>query len=108
MSLEPQPRRELESSEAKLIVERERGARAKRLLDDPLFGEAIEALRNRAIQAFREADPNDDKALLLAKLRYLMAEDFLDQLVHHFNTGELAVQQLQIVQQQLARWRDAA
>lgn len=108
MPLEPLPRRELETDEAGLVIERERGARAKRLLDDPLFKEAMQAIRDKAIEAFREANPSDDKALLLAKLRYLMAEDFLDQLVHHFNTGELAVQQLQYVQQQLARWRDAA
>ncbi len=98
----------LEQDERARIAERERAHRANVILKDDLVKDALKAIRDDAWRLFNDAKPNDVDALQLARLKYLVAEDFANELIRHVTTGELAVQQLTWIQKQLARLKRAA
>ena len=101
-------RAQLEQDERARIAERDRAHRANVILKDDLVRDALQAIRDEAWRMFNEAKPNDADALQLARLKYLVAEDFANELIRHVTTGEMAVQQLTWIQKQLARLRKAA
>ena len=68
----------------------EKGKKAQRLLDDDLFKETAEQVRNKAIQVFIETNPNDVDALRHARIAYQNASEFEDVLKAMVNDGTMA------------------
>jgi hypothetical protein len=101
-------RAQLEQDERARIAERDRAHRAQVILNDDLVRDALQAIRDEAWKLFTDAKPNDADALQLARLKYLVAEDFANELIRHVTTGEMAVQQLTFIQRQLKRLREIA
>ena len=66
-----------------------RGERAKALLDDPLFVEAVEKLKDRAYRAMLGADPFDDKELRSARLSFDALNKLLTEFRQMVTTGNL-------------------
>ena len=84
--------------EAKRRDEVNRGERAKRILDDTLFKEAVEAVRDDIYGAFASSGIADDDARRIARLRLDVLNRVLKDLEHHMQTGELATEQLPAIQ----------
>jgi hypothetical protein len=74
---------------AKLREEQDRATRAQNVLEEPFFKDAMQALRNEAIGAFKRAPIDDPAALQIARMRYELTEEFLNKLVHHVQTGRM-------------------
>ena len=64
-----------------------KGQQAERLLNHPLFVSTMEAMSQEALDEFKTADPGDERALMVARMRYEAANDFLNAFVHHVRTG---------------------
>ena len=68
-----------------------RGQQAQRILDDEIFKDAIEALTKRALDEFKSASPENDVALKVARLRYTVTEDFVNEIHKFVRDGEFAL-----------------
>lgn len=101
-------RAQLEEDERARIAERDKAHRAQVILNDDLVKDALQTIRDDAWRMFNDAKPNDVDALQLARLKYLVAEDFANELIQHVTTGNMAVEQLSWIQKQLKRLRDRA
>ena len=86
----------LDIEESRRIAETERAGRAKRLLDDDLLKEAIEAVKDRIWRDFASSPPGiaGDEARRDARLGLDVLDKILGQLRHHVQTGKLAQEQL--------------
>jgi len=89
---------ELADEETRLIGDARRADRAQRLLDDDLFKEAMQAVMDKAIEGFKVARPNDAEALKAARYRLEVAEDVLNEIVTHVQTGQMNGTRLSMVQ----------
>lgn len=79
----------------RLIVERDRGAKAKDILDSPIFQEAMDGLRSLYMQQWRSSDPSDMEGRENV-YQMMNAIDLLeDHLVNVLNTGDMATVQLE-------------
>jgi len=76
--------------EAKARVRLERGVRAQAILDDDITREAIEALKKRAYESFKSADPGDTQALAIAKMRFEVTEDWVNHFASLMQKGKQA------------------
>ena len=63
---------------------------AKRILDDELFKEGVLAMRNHAIEAFKNAKPGDTEALNQARTLYQVTEDFVNWFATTLAGGQIA------------------
>jgi len=77
-----------------LQIEANRGTRAKAILEDELFQEALENLRKSYTEAIFQTGPNDE----LARTKIYLAYQILGKFENHFRTvmetGQLASKQL--------------
>lgn len=78
------------SDEQKLRVEQDRGSRAARILEDDLFKEALEAVREHCHEMFRNAKPHDVEALQVARISLQCADAFERRITYHMKTGKMA------------------
>lgn len=84
--------------EQKLRFEQDRGHRAARMLEDEIFKDAIEAVKEQAHALFKKADPHDLEALQVARVTLSCVEAVEKQIVHHMNTGKMASTMLERIQ----------
>ena len=100
----------MKDDEAKLRQEQDRGHRAQAILEEPLFIEAVQAVRDEAHKAFKAAKPEDTQALQTARLGLEVTERLLTKLTHHMRTGQLASERLGWIEamKERARRRRAA
>ena len=82
--------------EAELSQQRELGSRASRLLEDPLFREAVEAIRNECRRSFETSKVDDDRGRLIARLKVDALEDVISKLVVHVRRGIMATDDLSL------------
>ena len=77
-----------------LEIEANRGVRAKTILEDELFKETLETLKQSYTEAIFQTGPNDE----LARTKIYLAYQILDKFENHFRTimetGKLAEKQL--------------
>ena len=67
-----------------------RGQRAEAILNDDLFKEAVLALRNRALDAFKSAKAGDTDALSQARTLYDVTESFFGLFAGYVRDGQFA------------------
>jgi hypothetical protein len=67
-----------------------RAQNAKRILDDDLFKEAVKAMRDQAMDAFKTAKPSDADALSQARTLYQVTEDFVNWFATKMAGGQIA------------------
>jgi len=93
-------------SEDRLLKEIDRGQKAKAVLDNPVFLDTIQALRDSAVHEMVSA-PNDDlERVRLAKMCHTVTEAFVKRLIHHMQTGEMATTELDRLRTEQERSRD--
>lgn len=85
----------LSEEEADLRPKLDRAERAGRILTDPLVIDALEAVRDKAAKAFRSVDLGDTAGLVNARCYYEAAEEFMNDLVKHVKTGQIAAEHMQ-------------
>ena len=67
--------------------EQDRATRARHILEEPIFKDAMKALRDEAIAEFKHSDSHNVAALQHARIRYDITEAFLSKLTRHVETG---------------------
>ncbi len=67
-----------------------RAQAAKRILDDDLFKDAVKAMRDRAMESFKAAKPDDADALNQARTLYQVTEDFVNWFATTMAGGQIA------------------
>lgn len=67
-----------------------RAQRAQMILNDDLFKEAVQALRDKAVADFRNASPSDPGALLHARVIYEVTESFINVFHGYVREGQMA------------------
>ena len=72
-----------------------RGQQAQTILDNEIFKEAMTALRDDAIAAFKDAVPNDTDALMSARLRLDVTERFLNKFTGLVRNGQYAARKIE-------------
>ena len=77
-----------------LQIEANRGTRAKAILEDELFQEALETLRKSYTEAIFQTGPNDELARTKIYLAYQILGKFGDHFRTVMETGQLASKQL--------------
>lgn len=79
----------------KLIYERDRGAKASVVLENPIFQEAMDGLRAIYMQQWRNSDPRDSEVRELV-FQMMNAIDMLeDHLTNVMTTGDMATIQIE-------------
>ena len=78
-----------------LQIEANRGTRAKAILEDELFQEALETLRKSYTEAIFQTGPNDELARTKIYLAYQILGKFADHFRTVMETGQLASKQLE-------------
>lgn len=72
----------------------DRAARAKRILEDDLFVEAIEAIKDEIMRDFANSSLNDDETRKTARLRLKALDDVVGKFKSCIQTGQMASTQL--------------
>ena len=78
-----------------LQIEANRGTRAKAILKDELFQEALETLRKSYTESIFQTGPNDELARTKIYLAYQILGKFGDHFRTVMETGQLASKQLE-------------
>ena len=78
-----------------LQIEANRGTRAKAILEDELFQEALKTLRKSYTEAIFQTGPNDELARTKIYLAYQILGKFGDHFRTVMETGQLASKQLE-------------
>lgn len=78
-----------------------RGEQAKRIYEDALFKEAVEAVRDRIWDQFSRCPVADDRGLLVARIKLECMDEVLRELRHHMDTGKMASQHLPLIRRTL-------
>lgn len=90
----PDNKRELDQQERDQQAVIHRAERAQRILEDDLFKDAIQDIRDDAIKRFTGASPGDTPDLIQARLWYGVTEEFIKKLHAHLNDGQMAADRL--------------
>ena len=98
-------REALEREESARIEELDRAHRARVLLEDSLFREAVDALRRDIVKALASCDPRDHMALVAVQQRYIALEDMVNKLLFHLETGEMSREQLGWIRDKMQKWK---
>ena len=90
----------LDAEERRRRVELDRAGQAKRLREDTLFKEAVEAVKDRIWKDFANSPPgaDGDEARRNARTGLDVLNQILGQLLHHVQTGKLAERQLSMLE----------
>lgn len=67
-----------------------RGQRAALILNDDTFKAGVQALRDRALESFRNASPADVEALRIARLEYDITERLVNEFMRFVADGKLS------------------
>ena len=78
-----------------LEIEANRGVRAKTILEDELFKETLETLKQSYTEAIFQTGPNDELARTKIYLAYQILGKFGDHFRTVMETGQLASKQLE-------------
>lgn len=70
------------------------GEAAARMMDSEIFKGCLKALRDNAIAEFASVDPSDHVALSVARIRYEVAESFVNEFHKVANDGLKAAHDL--------------
>lgn len=81
-------------SEDKAREELNRASRAKVIYEDPIFAEAVEALKARLWDEFATSEINDDDTRRNARIGLDMLDRILKSFKHHMETGKFAALEL--------------
>lgn len=85
----------MEDDERKLIRETERGAKARIILENEIFREAIQKTQDNIVDAFTKADPGDTKGLQRIRLKLQVHAELVREIQKVMETGKIASTQLQ-------------
>lgn len=80
--------------EGKAHEEIHRAELASRILENPLFVEAMDAIKDEIYKDFAQCNPRDERGLLCARLQIGLLDKLLKQLKTHIDTGKLAASAL--------------
>lgn len=80
----------LKDEERDLAATRDRAHRAGRILNDDLFKDAIQSLRDEAVHRLTHADPADVESLCQARLEYDALENVIGKMIMHVHDGQIA------------------
>lgn len=75
-----------------------RGSRAKQIYEDPLFAEAVDAVKDRVWKEFAASSLKDDTQRLICRLKLDCLDEVLKALHRHMETGRLASHQLPLIE----------
>ena len=92
---------ELEAEESRLIEYRDKGNRAKVIVNDDIFRNAMQEIRDRYIATLRDTDPAEIVQLQTAALKLRACEDFLTEFVDVIQGGEMAENNIELVRDDL-------
>ena len=98
----------LEQDAAERRQEVSRGVRARQIYEDSLFKEAVEAVKNRIWDDFRNSPLDDAKGDELrrnARLKLECLDQVLRDLRRHVETGDLASKQLPLIERTIKSLR---
>jgi len=93
------------SDEAKLLQRSARAERAKALLEDELFVEAVNATRARVYKDFYTVPATDDEGLKTARLKYEVINMILAHFAEYMNDGVMANRDLMELKEEKSRLR---
>lgn len=80
--------------EIKLVGESERGARAKQIYTDSFVQEALQAMENGILEAWKKSPIRDKEGQIELRLLYKLLGDFRGYFIEAMNTGKMADVQL--------------
>ena len=104
--MDPPSEESLAERERDLGPQMARASRAQAILDDPLFVEAVQAIRDECHRTFAESPLSDDQSRQEARFGLWALEKVIGKLATHTQTGRFAeIEKAQIEQQR--RIRDA-
>lgn len=78
------------TDEGKLRAELDRANRAKRIVEDDLFTEAVESIRNALYRSFAESKLDDDDTRRCARIGVGLLDRLVGDIRYHIETGKLA------------------
>ena len=80
----------LADAERKAHQELDRANRARQIMEDPLFRDAVEAVKDQLYKDFAASPLEDDKQRLSARIGIDMLDRVLTSLRKHVETGKMA------------------
>lgn len=83
-----------DDQEIKLVGESERGARARRILEDSFVQEALHAVESGILDAWKKSPVRDTEGQLNLRLLYKCLHDFRSYFADAMTTGKMAEVQL--------------
>jgi len=86
-----------EEDEALRRKEVDEGHRASRILEDSLFTETVEAVKDAIWKDFANCPAKDEKGLVIARLKLECLDDVIRSMKRYVETGKLAKQQLPFI-----------
>jgi hypothetical protein len=87
---------------AKKAADRDRGERAKRLLEDPLFKEAFEKIDAAIVEGWRTSNGNDHEGRHNAYLMQRLLKNLKEQFAQIVRTGDAAGKELLMLEKENA------
>lgn len=86
----------------------QRGQRAALILNDDTFKAGIQSLRDRALEAFRNANPSDAQALQVARMEYDVTERLVNELAKFISDGRLSAVRIEAKEQEQRKQRQSS
>jgi hypothetical protein len=71
-----------------------RSQRAEQILNDPLFVEAVEAIRQRIFEGFKSAKADDADGLKILNLTNKVLDNVLSAINEHIRSGHIAAKRI--------------
>ncbi len=81
---------ELAEAEQTARKELERANRTRQIVEDPIFRDAVQAVRDQLYKDFAKSDLGDDRKRLSARIGVDLLETLLTALEKHMQTGKMA------------------
>lgn len=78
------------TDDGKLMQQSERGTRARNIIEEPLFVEAMQAIQERITKGWQESGPDDDALRERAYLMQKLHQNFREHLETYIKTGKAA------------------
>lgn len=85
-----------------------RGQRAALILNDDTFKAGIQALRDRAMEAFKNANPSDAHALQVARMEYDVTERLINEFAMFISDGRLSTIRIEAREQEQRKPRQSS
>lgn len=98
--------RKLDDEQSGLLDEMNRGRRAAAILENPLFKDAVRAVRDGAVSQFENSAEDDDRTRTLARLKVGVLQDVVGRLTRHMHSGQAAETRLSGLRDAVSRLKD--